>query len=338
MEHRIMNRFPGISCAYMDATGEETTEYYGVADKESNTLVDGNTIFPACSISKFVTAICVMKLHEQNVIDIDAPVNAYLHQWKLLTMEGSESDAAIRALLCHTAGTIDGEDAFCGLRRYDPEISLMDVLKGKTFYNNRPVRAEKTQGTAFEYSDAGYCVLQLLIQEVMHKAFEDVMQEIIFDKLCLKNTFFASPRNIAYFENNKTMTTGYDGDGLPLPGRFLPCPDLAASGLWSTPKELLAIAKEFVTALHGRSDFMQEKSAREMAKPVDKFPWTGLGVFIGGEDILISKGWGENGQCMMKMDCRTEEISVVMTNRNPEVDQAESGVEWLVNRKMSEMK
>lgn len=69
-----------------------------------------------------------------------------------------------------------------------------------------------------------------------------------------------------------------------------------------------------------------------MAKPVDKFPWTGLGVFIGGEDILITQGWGENGQCMMKMNCRTGGISAVMTNRNPEMEQSESGVEWLVNR------
>ena len=36
---------------------------------------------------------------------------------------------------------------------------------------------------------------------------------------------------------------------------------------------------------------------------------------------------------MMKMNCRTERISVVMTNRNPDMEQSESGVEWLVNQK-----
>ena len=65
--------------------------------------------------------------------------------------------------------------------------------------------------------------------------------------------------------------------------------------------------------------------------PVDKFPWTGLGVFIVGEDMLMTQGRGENGQCMMKMNCRTGAISVVMTNRNPNMEQSESGVEWLVN-------
>ena len=71
-----------------------------------------------------------------------------------------------------------------------------------------------------------------------------------------------------------------------------------------------------------------------MAKPVDQFPWTGLGVFVCGEDMLMTQGWGEHGQCMMKMNCRTEQISVVMTNRNPEKPQAESGVEWLVDQNL----
>jgi hypothetical protein len=46
----------------------------------------------------------------------------------------------------------------------------------------------------------------------------------------------------------------------------------------------------------------------------------------------MTQGWGENGQCMMKMNCLTGAISVVMTNQNPDMDQSESGVEWLVNR------
>ena len=174
--------------------------------------------------------------------------------------------------------------------------------------------------------------MQLLVQEITNKNFEDAVKEIIFDKLHLEHTFFASAQNLTYYENNKMMSTGYDGAGIPIAGRFPTCPDLASSGLWSTPKELLKIAKEFVVAINGRSDFIQENSVREIAMPIDKFPWTGLGVFIAGEDVLMTQGWGENGQCMMKMNCRTEEISVVMVNRNPDMDQSKSGVEWLVNR------
>ena len=330
MEQQIIERFPGTGCAWVDAGGKVSAEYYGFADKENHIPADESTIFPACSISKFITAICIMKLNEQKLINIDMPVNRYLGQWKLRTVDGTESDADIRSILCHTAGIQDGEDAFFGLRRSDPEIRLMDILEGRTSYNNRPVRAEKHQRAAFEYSDAGYCILQLLAEEAAQKPFDDAARDLLFDPAGLCSTFFATPANTARYEDR--MATGYDDSGQPIPGRFPQIPDLAASGLWSTPKELLAIAKGFVKAFAGESSFLQQESAREMAKPVNDFPWTGLGVFTGGEETLVSQGWGENGQCMMKMNCRTGEISVVMTNRNPGVDQAESGIERLTNR------
>ena len=334
MKKRITELFPGAGCAWSDAAGKIKTEYFGTADRESHTPVDGSTIFPACSISKFVSAVCVMKLQEQDRLRLDAPVNQVLRGWKLLTPDGKESDASVRSLLCHTAGIRDGEDSFCGLRRGDPGISLIDILEGRTAYNNRPARAESPQGAAFEYADAGYCVLQLMLQELMGKPFEDIAQELVFDPLRLQNTFFASREKIARFENR--MAAGYDDGGLPIPGRFPDVPDLAASGLWSTPKELLMIAMAFAEALHGGSAFLRAESAREMAKPVKGFPWTGLGVFRDGEDILVSKGWGENGQCLLKMNIRTKRTAAVMTNRDPGADQAESGVGQLADRLLNE--
>ena len=47
------------------------------------------------------------------------------------------------------------------------------------------------------------------------------------------------------------------------------------------------------------------------------------------QNVMVSQGWGENGQSMIKTDFATGEISVVMTNKDPGADQAESGVEQL---------
>ena len=329
----IQDRFIGISCAYLDPDDRIATEYAGFADKENSVLVDENTVFPACSISKFVTALCVIKTSEQSLINIDSPVNNYLSHWKLCTPEGIESDASIRSILCHTAGIIDGEDTFYGLRRNEPMISLTDILEGKTPYNDKPVRVEKAPETAFEYSDAGYCVLQMLIEDLTQKPFEDFAKESLFVPLGLDHTFFASLNHLAYYENVYVLATGYDENGVPIPGKYPQIPDLAASGLWSTPKELLVIAREFIRAYNGNSSLLKEGSAREMAKPVEQFPWSGLGVFMGKENEIISRGWGENGQSMLKINYVTGEAAVVMTNQNPGVDQTESGIEDLINRK-----
>ena len=327
-------RFQGISCAYLNSSDKIITVYEGFADKESSIPVDENTIFPACSISKFITALCVMKANEKEMIDIDAPVNNYLSRWKLCIADGSASNASIRMVLCHVAGIVDGEDAFYGLRRSDPAISLIDILEGRTSYNNRPSHVEKAPGTEFEYSDAGYCVLQLLLEEIFGKPFEDIAKVYIFDPLGLKHTFFASMENMAFYENNYVMATGYDESGLPIPGKYPQIPDLAASGLWSTPKEMLIIAREFVNACNGNSSLLKKDSALEMTKPVEKFPWIGIGLFMGGENEVISRGWGENGQSMLKINYRTGEIAAVMTNQNPGVDQTESGIEYLVTKEI----
>ncbi len=66
-----------------------------------------------------------------------------------------------------------------------------------------------------------------------------------------------------------------------------------------------------------------------MIKPTENFSWACLGLFLRGDDTMVSQGWGENGQSMIKMNHVTGEISVVMTNRDPGVDQTESGVELL---------
>jgi len=328
-EEQIYERFPGVSCAYRDAAGRETLKYDGFADKENDIPVAGNTVFPACSISKFVTAITVMKLQEQGLLNIDEPVNRYLHQWKLLTADGKESDATIRSLLSHTAGIVDGEDSFYGLRRSDTGISLLDVLEGRTAYNKRRAATEKQPGTEFEYSDAGYCVLQLVIQEITNCSFEEAVSKNVFEPLSLEKSFFASLQNLELMEKNQIMASGYDSEGLLIPGKYPQIPDLAASGLWSTPLELMTIAKECIEAVNGRSSLLRRDSAREMIKPAENFFWVGLGLFRRGDDILVSQGWGENGQCMLKMNVATGEVSVVMTNQDPGADQAESGVEQL---------
>ena len=328
-ERQIYERFPGISCAYRDAAGREILKYDGAANAENDIPVDGETAFPACSISKFITAQTVMKLEEQGLLGIDEPVNRYLHQWKLLTADGRESDATIRSILSHTAGIVDGENSFYGLRRDDPEVGLSDILEGRTAYNKRRAATENEPGTEFEYSDAGYCVLQQMIGEITNRRFEEVVADNVFEPLHLKRTFFASPRNLELREKSQTMAAGYDSEGAMIPGKYPQIPDLAASGLWSTPGELMAIAEEFIKAVNGRSAFLRSGSAREMIRPTENFSWVGLGLFLRGDDTCVSQGWGENGQCMLLMNHRTGEISVVMTNQDPGVDQTESGVEKL---------
>ena len=168
-----------------------------------------------------------------------------------------------------------------------------------------------------------------MIGEITNSGFEEAVSKYVFEPLGLKRTFFASLKNLELWEKDKNMAAGYDSEGVLIPGKYPQIPDLAASGLWSTPYELMTIAKEFSEAVNGRSSLLQRESAREMIRPAENFSWVGLGLFLRDGDTMVSQGWGENGQSMIKTDFATGEISVVMTNKDPGADQAESGVEQL---------
>lgn len=327
----VIKRFPGVGCAYVGRDRVARYEYYGFADKESGTRVDEQTIFPACSISKFITAICVMKLSERRIIDIDKAANRYLSNWKLQDLDGKESDASIRHLLEHTAGIFDGEDGFYGHRMTDRAISVVEILEGTTAYNNRPAVVERMPGTAFEYSDAGFCVIQLLLEDVSGKEFAQLAKELVFDQLDLRDVFFGTREYMDIFSRKGRLATGYAGDDLPIRGKYPVSPDLAASGLWSSTRDLMTIARDFAASMDGHGRILCQESVREMMKSPEKFPWVGLGLFKQGEDAIVSKGWGENGQCMLKIHRRDGSVAVVMTNKDPGAPQEESGVEQLLD-------
>lgn len=319
MNSELTQRFPGISFSYRDREMRIGHEYAGLANKQREEVVDENTIFPACSISKFVTAVCVMKLKAEGVLHLDKDVNTYLLRWKVRTKEGVEVKVTLRNLLSHTGGICDGEDGFYGHRLKDGRIELLDILEGKTKYNNRPSRVENEPGTVFEYSDAGYCIIQQLIEDVTGKGFEKIAEQLIFDPLGMRNSFFGTPENLVHLRKEKKLATGYLGNGDSIEDDFPICPDLSASALWSTSTDLMILADDFMNSI-------VDGYAKEMREGPEKFPWVGLGLFK-DEKYIITKGWGENGQCMLKLNLSNRSIGIIMTNKDPEVPQEESGIE-----------
>ncbi len=103
----------------------------------------------------------------------------------------------------------------------------------------------------------------MLLEELEQKPFEVIADEFVFAPLKLKNSFFASLTNLSVLKQNIVMATGYDDSGTAIPGKYPQVPDLAASGLWSTPTDLLVIAREFTRACNGESALLQAPCCRQ---------------------------------------------------------------------------
>ncbi|HET9216338.1 MAG TPA: serine hydrolase domain-containing protein, partial [Terriglobia bacterium] len=70
-------RVPGVSIAIVRDAQIAWTNSFGVRDTSTGAAVDDGTIFSAQSMSKPVFAYRVMKLCEQGVLDLDAPLTDY---------------------------------------------------------------------------------------------------------------------------------------------------------------------------------------------------------------------------------------------------------------------
>lgn len=184
MEHYAV---AGLSIALIDQGQINMTAGFGVLEAGTTNNVNSNSIFNACSISKFVTSMLVMKLTEQGVFDLDEDVNNRLSSWKVPDNEFTKNNkVTLRRLLCHQSGVIDPDGSFAELNFTQGFPTMVDLLEGRTPYCNVPIEVMYEPGSDFQYSDAGFCIIQQLIEDRFGKPFNKVMNEHIFEPLKMK--------------------------------------------------------------------------------------------------------------------------------------------------------
>lgn len=307
---------PGLSIALFENGQISRTEYYGLLEEGSDRKVNENTILSACSISKFLTGIIAMKLINQGFLDLDEDVNNFLVTWKVPENEFTKNErVTLRNLLSHQSGIKDPEGSFSELNSKSGTPSMLELLEGKTSYCKYPIQVQTEPGSEFHYSDAGFCVIQQLIEDVTKKPFYEVVNELIFLPLGMENSYL----NTTILEMDKEgFACGHNKNGELVDLKYPIYPYPAASGLWTTATDLAGLVLELLNALRGESKIgISESLAEEMITQQNGKSWAGLGVFLEGAENeleITSLGWGVGFQCMMAAFPYQEKGAVIMTN------------------------
>jgi len=85
---------------------------HGLADIASNTPITEDTVFRIASITKTFTAIAVMQVWEQGLVDLDAPANDYLGVYRLIPAKaGFRPATALTELETTDAQALSREEA-----------------------------------------------------------------------------------------------------------------------------------------------------------------------------------------------------------------------------------
>lgn len=229
---------------------------------------DTQSIFQACSISKAIAGMAIMKLIELDHLSLEDKICDLLppHTFELMTKDKRTEKllrlVTIKHLMSHTSGISIG--GFPGYPNHSNVPTLDQILEGRDKANTQPVNMHTLPGLAFMYSGGGIEVLQYAVEHVMKMSFQDIMQKHVLRPLNMDRSFYDLPQT----ENN-IATAHYQGY-YPAPAEWHVLPELAAAGLWTTPTDLLKAVCAIQDSLDGSASesFMKKETAELMLKTV----------------------------------------------------------------------
>jgi len=223
---------------------------FGAKSTNSDEKIDDNTAFSSASISKPITALLCFILEEKGLIDLDEPIDNYLKRWHLPKSQFTEiKNPTWKQFLNHTAGT--SQHGFADFYEGDTIPTLKQSLLGQLPRYDKEIEFLFTPGTSWSYSGGGYVIVQMALEDILNKPIAELADEYIFSPLDLNNTTMIQPNQKGFLTNvalvhdkdNKVIKTG-----LPI------TPQVAPSGLWSTPTDLAKITIEIQNALRNKEN------------------------------------------------------------------------------------
>jgi len=212
---QMMEQFsiPGVTVALVDAeTGFTWTQGFGYADTETGRLVDAYTMFPVGSSAKPFTAMAVMQLVEQGIIDLDEPIVTYIPEFSQLPnplVGGNYENITVRMLLSNTSGIVNNVMAGMSTAgRHYPNImnNFLEVLPTQ--------HMDTVESTRFIYANAGWTLLGILVARMAgydnyFDGFISYTNQNIFEPMGMDmSSFEITSRHMPY------MAMPYDYAGL----------------------------------------------------------------------------------------------------------------------------
>ena len=195
-----------------------------------------DTVFRIGSLTKTFTAIAVMQLWEQGLVDLDAPANDYLRSFRLVPAKASFRPATVRHLLTHTAGV--------GYWRRLSDLLRPGVGSGDRAgrsgappladYYRKGLPVEVEPGTKWVYSNHGFAVLGQIVEDVSGQPLDRYLRDHIFEPLGMEHTDLIRSERV-----RPRLATGYvlrPGGLKPVADREVPTP--GGGGMYSTAADM----------------------------------------------------------------------------------------------------
>lgn len=178
-------RVPGVALAILKNGELLYVGVYGVSNLELNTAVTRNTVFELASVTKQMTAFLALTLASEGKLSQEDKLVKYVDStpvaWDPIT---------IHQLLGHMAGLkMDFEPTMHG-------SYLLDNSKALMLKSAKETPMASVPGTKWKYSDQGYFLAGLAMENATHRNFDSLMTEKFFQPMGMKHTRFLNQNDI----------------------------------------------------------------------------------------------------------------------------------------------
>ena len=299
------NSVPGASIAVIKNGKIIWKEGFGLSNLETNSPVTTETKFGVGSISKALTMVLALRLAEEGLLDLDAPIEKYLPDFP-----HKDQGVTIRLIGNHLSGYADNfdNDNFYSTKRYQTTEQVL-----QEFYK------EKLAAKPLEKSIYGTTTFTLIagaVEKVTKRDFATAMNDFVLKPLQL-NTI--QPNDKRQIIPHRTSFYVKDNSGKTVNGEYVdPSFKIAGAGFLSTAEDLAKFGSALID-----EGFLKQKSLAELFQLAEtskgeKTPFA-LGFRVvklaDGKEIIHQPGGGVGVSSVLFID-RQNRISIaILTNQ-----------------------
>lgn len=164
--------------------GKQTwSRAFGLADVEANKPLTVSSRFGIASISKWFTAVTVLRLVEQGLLELDDPIIKHLPRYRADT----GAKVKLRNLLANNSGIPNG---FGQALKADGTKVSMTASPAETVLKHGMGDPLFAPGADFDYSLTNWIIIQAIVEAVARRPFTEVVATNVLAPLELNNTGF----------------------------------------------------------------------------------------------------------------------------------------------------
>jgi len=292
-------QFPGATAAYVLPDGTTGVAATGLADVESGQAMTPQSRMLAASIGKTFVGAEVLALAQEGKLGLDDAVSGWLSDRPWYSRLPNGGQITVRHLLTHTAGLHDHvyEEAFAKALSEGwqtsgdslPPEALVEFILDKEPLNE--------PGEGFHYSDTGYILLGLIIEEAADRSFYQEVEQRFLEPLNLDQIM---PSNRRELEGLAAGYAAVDNPlGLPLksttaPGvmAWNPAVEWTGGGFASSSRDLARWAKTLYEGKAMKGDYLGELFRSVPVAAGETSYGAGVGIY---ENTPLGPKYGHGG-------------------------------------------